>query len=114
MNLLKADGTAINTTKQFCELGMDLIIQAVQPIIDTSDELIVKLILNFGVTAYEKRIPRHEATDEQIKAQWSELLGQAFANHEIGRTNRGIIAGVANGQPKIEKKKGVSRKKSAL
>lgn len=102
--LLKADGTLLNTTKQFCEIGMDLIIQAVQPIIDTSDELVVKLILVFGVTQYETRIPRHEATNEQIEKQWTNMLSNAFSNHEIGRQNRGIMISAAQSASAVKKR----------
>ena len=102
--LLKPDGTLLSTKKQFCEIGMDLIIQAVQPIIDTKDPDVVKLVLVFGVTQYERRIPRHEATTDQITKQWSDMLGNAFGNHEIGRQNRGVMIAAAQNATSVKPK----------
>ncbi len=93
--IVNLDGTIAGQTRQFCEIGLDLLVQSLSCQIDTSDPDVVELILLFGITEYKRRIQRHEATNDQIKEQWSDMISNAFSNHEIGRQNRSVMLGVA-------------------
>lgn len=85
--------TLENIEKQDCPVGTLLLSHMVGCLIE-KDDVVYKLTLNFGNTTYQKRIPIHEYSDTVLKEQWTELLTQAFANHELGRNNRGMIVGI--------------------
>lgn len=76
--------------KTFCPIGTEMIGHAVQGLIE-KDDVVYKLHLNFGTTTYQKRMPISEVTVESLKKEWLDLLVSAFANHDIGRSNRSVI-----------------------
>lgn len=96
--ILDINGNAVEQfDKQDCPVGTLLLSHMVGCLIE-KDDVVYKLTLNFGSTSYQKRIPYHEFNDEVLKTQWTELLTQAFVNHEIGKSQRGSIAVIAKSQ----------------
>jgi len=81
--------------KQWCPVGTEMVGQAVQALIE-KDDVVYKLTLNFGTTAYQKRMPISEVTVESLRKEWLDLLISAFANHDIGKQNRGAIIDAKN------------------
>lgn len=90
-----------NSIEQFektdCPVGTLLLSHMVGCLIE-KDDVVYKLTLNFGSTSYQKRIPIIEMNQDTLKNQWTELLTQAFTNHEIGRKNRDAVASLVNTQ----------------
>lgn len=91
--ILDLNGQEITEQAQDCMIGTELLGTLVSCTIE-KDDLVYKLKLNFGSTTYETRVPYHEFNDEVKKQVWTDMLTNAFSNHEIGRQNRGVIAGI--------------------
>lgn len=96
-NIVGLNGEKLTADEVYdCEIGTLLLSHMVGCLIK-KDDIVHKLILQFGDTQYEVRVPNHEVTPEIIKNCWTELLGNAFANHTIGKQHRGAISTIKAG-----------------
>ncbi len=90
--ILDINGQEVTEEITDCMVGTEMLGKLVSCTIE-KDDLVYKLKLNFGSTTYETRVPYHEFNEEVKKQVWTDMLTNAFANHEIGKQNRGVIAG---------------------